>query len=273
MNLLADLDKHLKKKGLQSNIPYAAEVVDNNDPARLQRVRARIEKFHDHLEDSDIPWASPKKAHPMGLIGGSLGRTGSCSIPATGALISIYFPNGGDPSISMYTTERPVDKETVPPEFEVNYPFRKGYVLPNGHTMILDTKTNELFMDNPGDMNIVILGDVNFTAVGNINMKAIKSESDIPAYLKGAPERLLNQLRPNPQKEIEFEGLHGGDSGNIHFEADDHITMNAGKKIKLKSGKDFDIDVGAKMKTKVSSTYEMKSGGNAKFKAPRIDLN
>lgn len=280
MKLLADLEANLKRKGLQSGTPYPAIVTDNNDPAKLQRVQARIEKFHDHLEDSELPWFLPKKAHNVGLISGGLGRTGSCAIPATDAAITIYFPSG-DPQIGQYTNERPVDEKLKIDEFDVNYPHRTGYVLPNGYTFIIDMKTNEVFLETPGDANITVLGDTNLTTVGNISLKATSTESKIPGYLRGAPERVLSQLRPTPQKEIEFEGLYGGDSGNIHLEADGHITANAGKKIKLKSASDTELDVGANLTEKVSSNigikaggkYEMKSGGAAKMKAPRIDLN
>lgn len=273
MNILADIEKSLKKKGLHSHIPYTAEVIDNKDPAKLQRVRARIPKFQDHMADTEIPWSVPSVSHPMGLVGGELGRTGSCSIPTVGAMVAIYFPNAGDPSISKYSTERIVDQTNVPPEFEVNYPNRLGYVLPNGYTFIIDTRTNEMFLDVPGDANINILGDANITSVGNINLKATDDVGKIPAYLRNAPERVLGQLEANPQKKIEFEGLYGGSAGNIHLEADGHITMQAGKKIQAKSKGDMKLDVGGKMETKVSSTYDMKSGGKAKLKAPRIDLN
>lgn len=280
MKILPDLEKHLKAKGLQPNVPYPAIVVDNNDPAKLQRVQARIEKFHDHLKDTELPWLLPEKVHNVGLISGGLGRTGSCAIPALDSAVTVYFPTG-DAQIGKYTTDRPVDQQLKIDEFDVNYPHRTGYVLPNGYTFIIDMLTNEVFLETPGDANITVLGDTNLTTVGNISLKATNTESKIPGYLRGAPERVLSQLRPNPQKEIEFEGLYGGDAGNIHLEADGHITAKAGEKIQLNSGSDTELVVGANLKEKVSSNidikagskYTMKSGGAAKMNAPRIDLN
>lgn len=280
MNILADLEKSLKRKGLQAGIPYPATVVDNNDPAELQRVRARIEKFHDHLEDDELPWSLPSTSHPMGMVGGELGQTGACYIPVVDAKVSVYFPTG-DPNISKYSTETPVDESTKLDAFSVNYPYRMGFVLPNGMSCIADTKTNELFIENPGDANITIMGDAHLNIVGNISAQARSSESTLPAYLKNAPERILRQLRPDPQKEIEFEGLHGGESGNIHLGADSHITFKAGEKIKMQSGSDTEFEVGGNLIEKVSrnvdikagSKYTMKASSNAKLQGSRIDLN
>lgn len=261
-----NLPRHLERKGLHPRKPYLATVIDNRDPAELGRIRARIKGFFDHVPDDKLPWSIPKWRHPQGLKGGdATDRTGTACIPKRDNKIALFFPHDGDPMQSEYSTELPWDTENQLPEFLENYPDRLGTKLDNGYTNIIDTKTNEIFIINPGDANVTILGDTNIQTIGNLQWHVASDTGKIPSYLLDAPATVLSQLEANPQKQISFEGLYGGESGNVHFAVDNHFTV--------KTGGDMKFDVGGKMEHKTGGKYDIKAGGNYKVKAPRIDLN
>jgi hypothetical protein len=92
--------------------------------------------------------------------------------------------------------------------------------------MIIDTKTNEIFLNNPGDVDITILGDVNQYIVGNQQLVVSDSKGNIPSYLLNAPDTVLSRLSPKPAKEIPFMGLLGpAQAGNRHIHVTGDQTM------------------------------------------------
>lgn len=267
MKSAVNLPRHLERKGLSPTKPYMGKVVDNRDPAELGRVRVKVEGFFDHVPDDKLPWAVPADwNHPQGLRGGGgTDRTGMAAIPKRDTKVALYFPHAGDPMLPEYSTRLPWDKKNQLAEFMENYPDRLGEKLDNGFTKIIDTKTNEIFIINPGDANITILGDTNIQTVGNLQWIVTGDTGKIPSYLLNAPATVLSQLSPDPQGKIDFKGLYGGSSGNVHFEVDNHFTVKTGGNMKF--------DVGGQMEHKTGGKYDIKAGGNYKVKAPRIDLN
>jgi hypothetical protein len=267
MHTPVDLNQILHKKGLDPRKPYVGVVIDDNDPEKLSRLRVRLEVFQDSIPDNKLPWAIPENQfHPEGLRGGDIdGRSGiQPGIPLRGHKVAVYFRHDGDASNPSYGPV-PIDAQNILPEFETNYPYRQGVVLHNGYTVIIDTKTNEVMIHNPGDFNLTVLGDCTQTVVGNLQQIVTSSTSDIPGYLRNAPETVLSTLSANPQKEIEFKGLKGGSSGNYHLETTGHAT--------LKIGGDLEYDIGGTTKIKTARKADYESGGKTKVKGSRIDLN
>ncbi|MNV67777.1 hypothetical protein D3C71_1605900 [compost metagenome] len=96
----------------------------------------------------------------------------------------------------------------------------------NGLYIIVDTKTNEIFFNNPGDVDITILGDVNQYIVGNQQLVVSDRKGLIPSYLLNAPDTVLSRLSPKPAKEIPFLGLLGpAERGNRHIHVTGDQTM------------------------------------------------
>uniref|UniRef100_S5WB58 Tail-associated lysozyme n=1 Tax=Pseudomonas phage PaBG TaxID=1335230 RepID=S5WB58_9CAUD len=96
----------------------------------------------------------------------------------------------------------------------------------NGMYIIIDTKTNEIFFNNPGDVDITILGDVNQYIVGNQQLVVSDTKGLISGYLLNAPDTVLSRLSPKPAKEIEFTGLLGpAQAGNRHIHVTGDQTM------------------------------------------------
>tara|TARA_B100000214_G_scaffold357534_2_gene317279 strand:+ start:83743 stop:84570 length:828 start_codon:yes stop_codon:yes gene_type:complete len=275
MHSTIDLNKILHRKGLDPNTPYVGVVVDDNDPEYLGRIRVRLDIFQDSIPDEDLPWCIPEENfHPFGLLGGDVEqRTGSfAGVPRRGNKVAVYFRHGGDANNPSYTSV-PIDVENILPEFETNYPHRKGVVLHNGYAVVIDTKTNEIFVHNPGDVNLTVLGDVNQTVVGNLQQKITNSTGGIPGYLANAPDSVLGSLAAHPQKKIPFEGLLGGDAGNYHTYVKGHMTVQVDGNVEEKIAGKFKRTVGGKIEDKSGSSMDLKAGSTINAKAGTINLN
>jgi hypothetical protein len=56
-------------KGLRTDQPYEAIVVDENDPDKLGQIRARVPGLMDGIPDDQLPWARPRDwNHPFGQM-------------------------------------------------------------------------------------------------------------------------------------------------------------------------------------------------------------
>jgi hypothetical protein len=160
-----DLAQELKNpQGLSDKKEYKGIVVDNNDPEQLGRIRARIDEFFNGYEDSMLPWAIPDWYHPDGASSSS----GMCVIPKIGSAVKITFQEGKKthPIYGGYH----VDRTTVIEEAKYNYPNRAVLAkFQNGAIAVLDTKDNIMFLRDPGDLRICIVGNVNLEVYGNVD--------------------------------------------------------------------------------------------------------
>ena len=219
-----NLTKLLSKQGLDPSKTYPAIVVDNDDPRQIGRIRARIDGLHEGIKDNELPWSIPKYEHCNGAFNkgdADVKRCGNFYVPKIDSKVCIQFPQNGDPHHSIYTGYT-VDDETMLPESKVNYPDRAVVRFANGMFMIVDTKTNEIFINNPGDMHMTILGSVNQYVVGNQMLKVTNTMDDISPYLRNSPDSMLKGLKPNPEDKIKFEGVADQETGNQHT----HIRGN-----------------------------------------------
>lgn len=222
-----NLARFLTPQGLDSKLTYEATVVNNNDPRQLCRIQARIAGVFDGIPDEHLPWAVPKYQHADGAYnpgGDAVDRAGTVMIPKIGHKVGLRFPTT-DPHRCTWGSYT-VDDQVKLPEASKNYPDRAVLKFSNGTYIIVDTKTNEIFFNNPGDMDITILGDVNQYIVGNQQLVVSDSKGLIPSYLLNAPETVLNRLSPSPTKNISFTGLLGERrAGNRHVHVTGDQTM------------------------------------------------
>lgn len=254
-----------RRKGLDPNAPYPGIVIDDNDPDELCRIRVRVEKIFDHIPDDDLPWAIPVFPHPEGLLGGNrTERTGISHVPRKGNKVHLRFPSG-DPSTPVWGG-MPIDKKNMLPEMSVHYPFRIVHKLGNGMYYIIDTKTNEIFINNPGDMDVTVLGDVDLTVMGNLTRRITDRKGDIPSYLLNAPDTVLNALGAKPAKQIPFEGLlKKTRAGNYH-------TLVRGDQTTMVDGDVFHR-VKGNYTIKCDKVVYTDAGMEVKERAPKINMN
>lgn len=236
-----NVTKHLKKQGIDPSMHYEARVVNNNDPRQLGRIQARIDVIFDGIPDGLLPWAIPRFQHADGAYnpgGDALDRSGTFMVPKNKHKVSLRFPTGDPhrPAWAPYT----VDEQVALPERKKNYPDRAVIKFSNGMYIIIDTKTNEIFFNNPGDVDMTILGDVNQYIVGNQQLFVTSRKGDIDGYLLGAPDTVLGRLSPKPTKSIPFRGLLAkGNAGYRHVHVTgDQTTLIEGNRLEVIMGND-----------------------------------
>lgn len=192
LNLAKDMGA---AQGLSKEYKYEAVVVNNDDSKTdipyTCRIQARIPILFDGIEDDHLPWAIASFNH----LDGATKDSGQAFVPKIGSKVFITFQEGREshPIWSGYT----IDKTTVLEEMKHNYPDRiVHYKLKNKAIAVHDTKTNELFIRNPGDLKIYIDGDVEMTVTGNVKEvikgnKEVFVEGDMIESVKGAMTRIV----------------------------------------------------------------------------------
>lgn len=268
MKLPVDLVTLLSRKGLTAGVPYKGIVVDNNDPDKLCRVQVRVPVIHDGIPDEHLPWAIPESNnHSRGLVGGnSLGRTMSLAgIPVKQSKVDVYFHSAGDPNLASYSTCMPITQDMMAEEFLNNYPDMHGKVLPSGMFYLHNERTNEVFLNLPGDAHVTIFGDCTQTIVGNHQIHVAKSTSSIPAKLKSDISSLLDALEPTTNKRVDFKGRLNKEAGNLHIEVEGDLTSTVQGSVEHSVIGDY--------KHIVRGNYSVEVTGSAKINGRRIDLN
>lgn len=244
---IVDVNRKLQRKGLSTTAPYPGIVVDDNDPDHLCRVRVRVPRIFDHLKDNELPWSIPVFNPHEGLKGGQrTDRSGVSFVAKKGHKVSLRFPTG-DPAISTYSG-MPIDIENKLPEMEVNYPFRIVMKLAYGMYMIIDTKTHEIFITNPGDFHFNILGDMDMNVIGNMTQRVSANKSDIPSYVLNAPDTVLKNLKPKQMGKVPFQGLWSkARSSNKHTYVQGDATMLVDGNVRWRVGKSIEFYAGDKI--------------------------
>lgn len=249
--------KYMRRQGVDPALIYEAVVVNNDDKRKLCRVQARIKGLMDDIPDADLPWAVPNFNHIQGAYNdGSTKRSGAAWVPKKNHVVGLRFPQA-DPHKPIWTTYV-VDERVKNPAHETNYPDRIVFHLANGAYVIIDTRTNEIFLNNPGDLNMTILGDVNQYIVGNQNICVTNNKRDIAGYLLNAPDTVLKHFNANPQKKIKFPGLLSkGNAGNQHTTiTGDQTTLIKGNRKTIIMGSDT-TDVKMNKTDKVGLTHRI----------------
>lgn len=142
--------------------PFVATVVDNNDPNRRGRIRARIQELFEGIPDDHLPWARVTLQHP----GGGSAQHGTFHVPEIGSKVLMAFQEGNplNPEYLGYM----IDDTTKLPEADVNYPHRHVVLYPSGSLIIIDKQSEDVYIRNSGDMQLYVTGDLNLKVDGNV---------------------------------------------------------------------------------------------------------
>ncbi len=146
--------------------------------------------------------------------------SGTFMVPKIGTKVSVKFQDGDlyHPMWSGYT----IDETTLLKEIEENYPDRAVLKFQNGSYIVVDTKTNEIFLNAPGDFHLTVLGNMNQVVVGDSQEIVSNAKSDIPSYL--AATTSLADYDPSPKNGVKFKGL-GKKGGSKHLTVKGDYTM------------------------------------------------
>ncbi len=121
---------------------YRGEVVDNDDPDSLGRIKAKVPRL---THDEEIGWALP--AFPYG----GTSEQGFFAVPDVGASVWIEF-EGGDLSFPIWTGTWYGDGE-IPESADFN---KKVWKTSTGHKIVLDDDANTLEITDMNDNTIVM---------------------------------------------------------------------------------------------------------------------
>lgn len=139
---------------------YVGVVVDNNDPARMQRVRVRLPQHPDNLKDDDLPWAVPEKA---GMFGSGNGL-GTMSVPIIGSFVSVRFCP--DQYSEIYTQLQTVTSANI----TGGYPKAYGIQDQNGNFLSMNLVEKLLKVLLESEVQISQTGDIKMKLAGNIHL-------------------------------------------------------------------------------------------------------
>ena len=172
---------------------YIGNVVDNNDPKKLGRIKVQISVYAD-LKPEAIPWASPLLASH-----GNSQEYGGINIPEIGSQVRITFPSKD--FTAPYYSGAELNETTRTTFFDDDYPHTYGYkdsvgnfvrvnkekgtaqvqhssttnmqVAPDGSVKVGLAGGAYFIFDNSNnfDLNIGTL-DINGTADGSLNIDA-----------------------------------------------------------------------------------------------------
>lgn len=203
------LNSQLPKLNHESMI-YKGEVIDNNDPLHLDRIKCRIPELYDN-ELGEVPWILPVKYCLFGQGSGF----GSFGVPPVGAIALVEL-QGNDPNFPIYRgymlTEENVNTKYVPGTY--------GILDPNGSELFVDTNSKTLtythvsgiqFVLNPDgtftvnvpkDENVQIGGNANINVTGNANLTV---GGDATGSITGNANLSCNQLSVEASGNADFQ--------------------------------------------------------------------
>jgi hypothetical protein len=136
---------------------FAAQVIANNDPEKLRRLRVRVPTIMDSIPDADLPWAFPDLDSGTGCKSG----IGSFSVPDVGAFIYVEFQDG-DIHFPFYTGGA-YTKNTHITELEVNYPNRRGSKDSAGNLMYIDKQSGTAYFHHQSGLILQVTVDGHVT--------------------------------------------------------------------------------------------------------------
>ncbi len=164
---LIDAMKKGEPKGSEIRV---AEVVDNQDPLQMRRLKIRT-SLHSKYPDDHLPWALCGVFQSQGGTSGA----GSFAIPLVGSSVLVQF-QAGDPDQPIYVGTL-ADSSNVPALFKTNYPHRVGVLFDGGSYVYVDCQENEVklshqgttvVIDSAGKVTVNVASDVDLTVNGNV---------------------------------------------------------------------------------------------------------
>lgn len=211
-----------EKPGLDPLKWYEAIVVNNDDPRKLGRIRARIIGIQDGISNDALPWAIPDWDH----ADGSSNISGTFAVPKTNTKVWLRFQQG-KPAFPMYCGFHE-DLETRMEESLYHYPNRKVFRMQNKAMLVVDTEDNVAYIRNPGNVKIYIDGNVELEITGNVD-ELIRG--NVRRHILGnVDEHIVGNYRRTIDGNHD-EHLVGNHKEKIDGNHDEHLVGNYHRKI------------------------------------------
>lgn len=143
---------------------YRGQVLDNNDPEKLGRIKVRIfSVLSKKIKVEYIPWAVPA----MPLFTGSGNDFGHFAVPEINSFVWCFF-EAGDLYQPVYFAEAPTALHGIPVESVINYPNRRVMKTKNGIVIYIDdtSSSREIKVSHPSGAYVLIDNDGNIVVQG-----------------------------------------------------------------------------------------------------------
>lgn len=151
---MTDESTNLRPVQMKFNGMYRALVMDNDDPLKYGRIKARVYPMFSDLLAAELPWAVP--ASP--LWSGSGDSTGAFAVPAEGTYVFVFFEDGEFWS-PVYFAEAPTALKGLPANRITSYPDRRIFKTGGGWEVYFDDTLGEFKLTHPGGGYITIMPD------------------------------------------------------------------------------------------------------------------
>jgi hypothetical protein len=228
---------------IRPTVLYSGQVIDNQDPEQLGRIRVKIPGVLDFKEPEHYPWCIPDWHH----VDGSTNWSGSFDVPKLNAVVGIWFQESPDVEGSAYHpiwTAHNLFSPQILRDAKHHYPNRKVHRFANGAHAVIDTEDDSVWLYNPGETHAKSQGKL-----------CIKSEetfvilSDVEVGVR-APEIAL---RAKDHLILESENrLTMRCKGRMNIESRDDIQMLARQNVKVTAA-ERNIELLARADTQDSS--------------------
>jgi hypothetical protein len=130
---------------------YIGNVVDNNDPKKLGRVRVQISLYAD-LKPESIPWASPLLASH-----GNSQEYGGLNVPEIGSQVRVTFPSKD--YTAPYYSGAELNETTRTTFFDDDYPNTYGYKDSVGNFIKINKERGTAQLQHSSSTNVQVTPD------------------------------------------------------------------------------------------------------------------
>lgn len=149
-----------------TNVRFIAQVIENNDPLKLERIKVSLPKlFKEETPVEDLPWIAP---HSNSKFRGP--EIGGFSVPDVGTYVYVEFQQGR--ITSGFYTGGVVSNLTRITLEETNYPNRYGLIDSKGNHFYVDKQEGSIEVKHFSGTTFKITpdGSLEFTCVANNTM-------------------------------------------------------------------------------------------------------
>jgi hypothetical protein len=193
----------LKEQANPTRMSYIGDVVDNNDPKKLGRIKVRISAYAD-LSDEALPWASPLLASH-----GNSQEYGGINIPEIGSQVRITFPS--EDFTAPYYSGAELNEHTRTTFFDDDYPNTYGYKDSVGNFMRINKER----------------GIAQFQHSSTTNMQ-VAPEGSIKVGLAGGAYFIFDNGN-NFELDIGTLNISGTADGSFNVEANNEVNVATGQ--------------------------------------------
>jgi hypothetical protein len=159
---------------------YRALVIDNNDPSKFGRIKARVYPMFHELDSQFIPWSTPASS----VFSGAGDGFGSFNIPAVNSYVFVFFEQGKITQ-PVYFAEAQTATKGIPSESSTNYPNRHVWKTGTGVCVYIDDTNNEIKIIHPSGTKVSVdqTGKVTIDS-SNIQLGTSTNPLDIDSFVK-----------------------------------------------------------------------------------------